>query len=197
VSIYRVRAAINGVQGLPGLFTAYYDASAGMSAGDALTVASRVRAAWDVFKTSLTPAITVQVSPVVDVLQETTGDLVGSFAITPPALVTGTAAGAGAPNEVAAGLVYDTGVILGSRRLRGRSFLSPLSHTAVAGTIPPAGTVTNVNAMGVALITATPPAAVAPHVVWHRPKPGDPGQIFPTKSALCAAKFFVIRSRRD
>jgi hypothetical protein len=195
--MYRVRATINGVQGLPGLFTAYYESDTISSGTDALACANRVRSAWDVFKTSFTPAVSVSVQSIVDLLDEESGELLNSFAVTPPALVVGTAAGAGAPNEVAAGLVYETGSIVNGRRLRGRSFLSPLSHTAVAGTIPPAGTVTNVNAMGVALIGATPPLSPLPHVVWSRPKPGVNGSLHPSLAATCAAKFFVLRSRRD
>jgi hypothetical protein len=195
--MYRVRAAINGQQGLPGLFTAYYDASGGPSGTDAATVAGRVRGAWDVLKTVVVSGATIQVNPQVDVLSELNGELISSFAIATPAVVTGTGSGTPGPMEVAAGIVYDTGVVVNGRRLRGRSFLNPLQSTSVLGVVPPAGLVTAVNAFGVALITASPPAAVAPHVVWRRPTVSLAGLFRPTTSALIAGKWWVIRSRRD
>jgi hypothetical protein len=72
-----------------------------------------------------------------------------------------------------------------------------LQSTSVLGVVPPAGLVTAVNAFGVALITASPPAAVAPHVVWRRPTLAIAGLFRPTTSALIAGKWWVIRSRRD
>jgi hypothetical protein len=91
--MYRVRAAINGQQGLPGLFTAYYDATGGPSAVDAATVAGRVRGAWDVLKTVVVSGATIQVNPQVDVINELNGELISSFAIATPAVVTGTGSG--------------------------------------------------------------------------------------------------------
>lgn len=197
MTIYRIRAVISGWQGGPGLFTAYYDATGGPSAGDAATCAGRVRGAWDVFKTVLGTGTTIQVSPQVDVLDQLNGQLVSSFGIATPAVVTGTAATALGPAEVAAGLVLDTGTVINGRRLKGRNFLNPLIATQTSALTPPTSLVTAVNAFGVALITATPPAATAPHVVWRRPKLGNAGVIRPTLTAVISPKWFVLRSRRD
>ena len=196
--MYRVRATISGTQGLPGLYTAYFRAEpGGGNSGSAAAVAARVRGAWDVFKTSLLTNITVQVQPIVDVLEDEGGDLIGSFGVTPPAAVVGTVGTASGPSEVAAGLVLETGVIVSGRRLRGRQFLSPIANSQMIGTTPTGGIVTNTNAFGVALIGATPPLATAPAVVWSRPTATRVGSSFPVVSATCAAKWFVLRSRRD
>lgn len=197
MSIYRVRAVVNGWQGGPGLNTFYFDASGGPSGADAATVAGRVRGAFDVFKTMFHSSVTVQVQPQVDVLEELNGVLIGSFGIATPAVVTGTSANVTGAAEVAAGLVLDTGLVVDGRRLKGRAFLSPLQGPILATVLPPAGLVTAVNAFGVAVATATPPAATAPLVVWRRPTPSVAGLIRPVLTASCAPKWFALRSRRD
>jgi len=164
---------------------------------DAATCAGRVRGAWDVVKTILPGSLNVDVQPVVDVLDELNGSLINSFAITPPARVTGTGVSSAAPVEVAGGLVLDTGTVVNGRRLRGRLFISPLAQAAQQGVTPPAGTITAINAMGVALIGATPPFATAPCVVWRRPTTSTAGLTRNVISATIAGKWFVLRSRRD
>jgi hypothetical protein len=142
-------------------------------------------------------AATVQVQPAVDVISDLDGALITTWAITPPLVVVGTGAGLSGPLEVAAGLVLDTGTIINKRRFRGRSFLNPLVATAQNAPTPPAGTITNVAAFGVALITATPPAAIAPCMVWKRPKGLTPGLSRSVLTATISPKWWVIRSRRD
>ena len=151
--LYRVRATMTGWTGSPGLYTAYFDASAGISPSNAATVAGRVRGAWDVYKSVLATVQTVQVQSTVDVLDDESGALVGSVTVAPPALVIGTAATAFVgPAQVMGPLILDTGFIVDGRRLRGRQNLGPVAATQTNFDVPPTGLKTAINAFGVALI---------------------------------------------
>ncbi len=196
-NLYRVRTTLNGFVGAPGLNTFYFRVDGVSNAADAATCAGRVRGAWDVVKTIMFPGFTAQVQSNVDVIAVETGDLVKRLGITPPAVVTGTGASSLAPVEVCAGLILGTADVVDGRVLSGRSFISPLAVAAQNGQTPPAGTITAVNAMGVALITATPPAIATPAAIWSRPRPGRNGVASEIVSAQCATKWFALRSRRD
>jgi hypothetical protein len=86
---------------------------------------------------------------------------------------------------------------VGGRRLRGRCFISPVPGTLTVSLLPPTALVTNVNALGVALIGATPPLATAPLVIWKRPKPTALGSSQVALSAVVSGKWWTLRSRRD
>jgi hypothetical protein len=195
--IYRCRGVLNGWQGAPGLTTAYFDIGAAATAADALTALTRYRGAWDVVKSQLATSITWTPLAGVDVLDVPTGTLVAAFTVTPPAIVTGTGAGVPGAAQVAAGLILDTQGVVSGKRLRGHMDVSPLVAAALGTVLPPAGVNSAIDAMGVALITVTPPAAVAPLVVWSRPKVGRAGAALPVKAATHAQKWFSLRSRRD
>jgi hypothetical protein len=200
MSLYRVRTILSGFPGAPGLSTTYHYDGGTPNSTDAQTAVNRVRGAWDVVKTIISPLCLINVSGQVDVISPADGSLVTTLTVTPPATVTGTGASGAAPVEVAAGLVLGTGAVVGGRRLAGRLFVSPLSQLAQTALTPAGGTATTINAFGVALITVSPGTAVAPLHVWHRPKP--PGSLtgdskLVTTAACNINKWFVLRSRRD
>jgi hypothetical protein len=196
LSLYRIRTVISGWQGGPGLNTYYFSDGGAPSSADALTVVNRVRGAWDVVKSIMPNTVTAQTLGAVDVLDIPTGVLQTTFSVTQPAVVTGTVAGAIGPGQIAAGLILDTGNILHGRRFKGHSFINPISGTLTTSVSPSVGIGTAVAAMGVALLTVSPPAAV-PIMVWHRPVHGAGGSALPAISSSAATKWFSIRSRRD
>jgi hypothetical protein len=200
VSLYRVRTVIQGVQGLPGLNTHYFIATGAGTTAEATTCAGRVRAAWAAVAPSMPNGVTIQVQGQVDLIDTPTGNLAGSFSIAPPALVGGSGGvNLGAP-QVAGGIVWDTTVIVANRRLRGRTFVSPLFGGAVGAGAPVAPLPANLAAYSTALLTASPPAT-APAAVWSRPiaagKPGGPraGSSFPILVGTAASKWYTLRSR--
>ena len=197
-TMYRVRARWDYGTGGPGLSTFYFLSTGGSpNAADAATVAGRVRGAFDVAKTLLSSSTAIIVSPQVDLIADVSGDLLGGFSITPPAVVSGTVAGTTGPSEVMAGLQLLTANVVNGRRVRGRSFFGPVSGTLTGFPTPQAGIATALQAFGVALITATPPAAVAPAVVWSRPKPAQVGSNHLITGTAVAPGWFALRSRRD
>lgn len=203
MAMYRVRTRLQGWTGGPGLATFYFDDTAGGGAANALTVANRVRSAWDVIKTSFPTTWICLVQGQVDRIDEATGDLVGSFSVTAPATVVGTAATTFfGPAPTMGGLVLDTGTIVDSRRLKGHSNIGPVAASFTNFETPPGSLINNINAFGTALIGATPPLATAPMVVWRRPlKSGGTivraGLFRTVLGATASPEWFVLRSRRD
>lgn len=202
--IYRVRATIAyGFGGSPGLYTAYFAAATGGGLlAEAQTVSARVRGAWDVFKSVLSTDTIVTTQPLVDLLDDNTGDLIGSFVTAPGAAVTGTNASTfTGPSSVMLGLRLTTAQILNGRRVIGHSFLGPLAASQTPFPQVQAGLAAAGNAFGVAVITAAPLTETLPLVVWHRPtgpsgaKTG--GSSYRVISAAAQAKFFTLKSRRD
>jgi hypothetical protein len=108
----------------------------------------------------------VQVPGSGDTIDAETGTITNTWSVaTTPAVVTATGSGAYAGN---AGLVVHwlTSTIIGTRRLRGRSFIVPTIATTFETNGSPTSTaVSTLNTAAAALVTATTPGLV----VWSRP----------------------------
>ena len=201
-TMYRVRTVLAGWQGGPGLSTVYFSTGGSPSGTDALAAVNRVRGAWDVIKGVLANTTTAQTLGQVDIIDPVAGALTGSFGVTQPAVVTGTGAGVTGPPQVAGGLELFTSDVVDNHRLKGRLFISPLRAGETATIIPSAGLNSGLDAMGVAIVTVSPPATPA-LCVWHRPKFGPApthtllrsGSQFNVTSSGHATKFFTLRSR--
>lgn len=104
-----------------------------------------------------------------DSIEETTGALLGSWSVSGGGTVTGGATGASFAEGVGARVKWNTGTIVGKRRLHGATFLVPLANTCFqsSGQLDPAAATTFQNAAQ-ALVTAHGGALA----VWHRPKKG-------------------------
>jgi hypothetical protein len=104
-----------------------------------------------------------------DTIDDTTGTLNGSWTGVGGAVVTSTGAGNYAAGT-GAFVTWHTPTIVGGRRLKGRTFLCPLTIGSydATGTIATA-TLTTISAAGTAL------AGVGKMRVWHRPPAGGGG----------------------
>ena len=172
---------------------------------DTATVIASLNTFWDAIKGYLPPDVTVTPDPAGDVIEDTTGDLTGSWGSTAGAAHTGTYT---APHAAPAGGVIDwlTDTILDGHRLRGRSFIVPLSSGCYEAD----------GSLGAAYITGMEAAASAfiasqssSFVVWHRPYPGREATTgHPAKPAHAGGHGLVtfhhvpdmaaiLRSRRD
>lgn len=201
-NLYRVRATLTYGQGGPGLSQFYFLVTGGSAnATDALAVAGRVRAAWAAFAPSLATTFAIQTQATVDVLSDISGALTGSFGITPPANVVGTGGSTSSgPAQIMCGIKWGTNGINNGRKVQGRSFLGPLSNTQTGFPVPNVTPVANAASFVTALITATPPAAVAPLVIWSRPttKTSNDGSSASVISGqLDFGKWFTMNRRRD
>ena len=196
----RVQAVWAGFQGAPGYSNFFMDTPGADSvppAGVDGAVTSVVNF-FAAIKGSLSPTTSVSVSPVVEFLNATSGIVVGeaSSSATPPAQV-GTATATTLSAASGACVSWGTSTIVGRRRVRGRTFVVPLSIEAYdsTGTLAP-DTLTRLTDGSRALIGATAGNGTR-LVIWHRPKIGAGGvQAFVTSAAI-RDRVAVLRSRRD
>jgi hypothetical protein len=196
MAIMRVRFTLSSLEGLPGLHTTYWNgASSTPVQADATDVAARVRAFWNSLAGQMANALVIAPVAGVDILDQTTGALVGGLNSGSLASVTGSGTGS-LPSATMLLLKYGTGVIVGGRRLQGRSFIGPVSTAVNTGGNPTAASAT-------ALVTAaaflTSGATASQLVVWHRPSVAAPagGSVAPVTIFGTAIEFAVLRSRRD
>lgn len=195
-TLARVRAVLAGASGLPGLYSAYFNiAGTTPTLAEANDVCGRVRAMWNGVATLLAPGMTVTVDPVVISLDAATGALLGSTAATPVSVVTGTGA-AEAPAATMLGLQLITGVVVGGRFVRGRSFIGPVAVATNSAGVPTAGSRTSLASAGLSLLTGATGSTL---VVWSRPDPITHvgGGASNVSSVAADSKFWVLRSRRD
>lgn len=144
--------------------------------------------------TSVIPAsVTVSVDGAGDTYDDATGELVGTWNVGDPVSFVGTAPSDVAAAGVGACVTWNTGLIVAGRRLRGRTFLVPLSVSAYAqdGTFIP-GVLTALTAFGNGMLAAGPLG------VWHRPTAaGNDGAASGVTSFRISDKVAVLTSRRD
>lgn len=196
MSIMRVRFNITGLTGLPGLHTTYWTgASSSPIAADALDVVARVRAFWDSFKGQMAAGVTIGCNQPVDLVNETTGILVGQLGAGSPANVAATGSGS-LPSASMILLRYNTGLIVNGRRLQGRSFIGPVATGTNTGGDVVAGTNTALLTAAALMNTGATSSLL---VVWHRPSAANPsgGLTSPVTSYATNTEFSVLRSRRD
>lgn len=213
--ICRVRAASEGWLGGPGLNTFYFRTGENQVPpviNTAQLCVTRVRAALDVWKAQMPLAWRCQVSNIVDVIEDSSGQLVNSFSVDPAAILAGVAPMGWAPTSTMVLLRLNTSTFSDGARLQGRAFLGP-----VANSLDDNGTVTqsmldNATATGAALLDA----GISDNpdlVVWRRPREARAaytkgekvfpavtqrnGSIAQVTSITVPDKFAVLRSRRD
>lgn len=161
------------------------------ASGGAPDVAA-VRAAYLGLAGNFPSGVTIQFDGSGDLFDSTNGHLVGAWTATPPAAVVG-----GGTNKAAAGvgacINWKTSTIVGTRRVRGRTFLVPYSSDSydLDGRFT-----TTVDAkhdtFGAAMI------AVTGFGVWHRPTTpgGSDGAFAPAVGFSPTLRVGVLLSRR-
>lgn len=196
-ALYRVRTALTGFPGGPGVATMFFL--------DKATAVASVRSFWATVAAGMPNIVKMQVENSGDIIESTTGVLTGSWTSDPVLSVQGAQGG---PHSGPSGLVVTwlTGTIAGTRRLRGRTFVVPLSGTAYEADGTIADTMlTPARAAAQALVFEQSLSLV----VWHRPVTARAAT--PTSPARAARigshglvtghrvadKAAVLRSRRD
>lgn len=195
--ISRVRLALTGFAGSPGVITWY-----GL---DGPALASTMQNWFNDFRPYLPTAVTGQVEVGGDIIEATDGSLQSSWVGGGTAVLTGNSAYV---YSAASGVAVNwlTAIVADGSRIRGRSFVVPLASNAYDLT-------GSIEATALTAIRASSATAVVGgannFVVWHRPYPGRaasptlparPAHVgsfaFVTASSV-ADKVAVLRSRRD
>lgn len=201
--IQRQRLVWTGFPGAPGVTTLYF--------GDAASAQSAVHDWLVAIQSWLPPDVHITLQPGGDVIEDTNGALSAVWAGTVKPEVQGTA---GFPEYSApSGALtrWETLAIRGGHRLRGRSYLVPLTRIAYA----PDGALAAAAVAALAAAANALVGAVTPNMlVWQRPRvaraaytdgrgiphkalSGRLGSSAPVVTASVATKAVVLRSRRD
>lgn len=195
--MFRVRAVGTGWTGGPGLLTWYVDVGSVYSVTTATAAAERVRAMLYAARGLMHTSTTWTVTPDCDVVTPATGVITETFtAGVTPFPVVGADTGSMAAPIVALLLRYTTADFVKGRRVKGRSFLSPIPASAIG----PTGILAPSVAAGVTAFTeaAMSPDSVSSHLlVWHRPKLGLGGSVHAVTGISAASKLSYLSSRRD
>lgn len=193
VAMHRVRLQWTGFVSGPAVSTLFFTPSADSSA-NAQTVVNRVAAFMTSIKSSIYGSCTWTVSGQVDVIDDHTGDLNGSWGVTGAS-----DGGSGSVNPVPQAnqlnIRFETGVVYNGKRVRGHMYI-PGSCTFNAAGAPSGAILTQVPANMAALLGPTHPLTI-----WRRPI-GPHGSInnglgYPATAGLLQPKYAVLRSRRD
>lgn len=195
--LFRTRVALTGFPGGPGVSTMHFLSLP--------TAREALHDLWTALALVLPTDVHIEVEPFGDIIEDTSGALVGTFTGFAQSPMQGSSVDAyAAPVGLLARWSTDT--IVAGHRLRGRTFIVPVGQ----GMFNTAGQVNPVMVGGVQTPLTNFQLAVAGKlVVWHRPKfgpapvgggqrpllaPGSHGVV--TGSGL-STKAVVLRSRRD
>lgn len=187
VNIQRVRVALTGFPGGPGVATFY--------ALDGQALQTPVHDLFGRLLAKFPSTVTFTVEVGGDIIDPLNGDLMGAWVGAPTSVITGTGTGVySAPAGVAVNWL--TTSVLHGRRLRGRTFMVPLIGNAFA-------TDGSIDATTLASILGSAQQFVVDAatnlVVWHRPNTalGRTGGYGAVTAATVNDKAAVLRSRRD
>lgn len=183
-TINRYRVNWTGFTGAPGISTFYSD-------GASTAALAAIRTFFNAISTYLPPSVALDFPGSGDQLDSTTGGLVGGWTAASPAVVNGTA-----PNGIFAGgtgarAVWETGTIVQGRRVKGSTFIVPLSTFGYDsnGTLTPA-CFTAIDNAAAAL------AAAGVLVIWSRPQGGG-SAVTAVDSGRASDTVTNLRTRRS
>ncbi len=185
-SLYRVRTAITGPNGGAQVSTHYLDALTPNTASDA---ADAVHTFWSTMAGQLSSQYVFQVDPLVEIIDVSTGGITGASAVT-VAAVAGSVGTALAPPATQGLIRWHTGVYIGGREVRGRTFIPGIL----------AASVTSTGGVATAFQTVASSAATA-YLGWTNSVPvvysGAHRAFAGILSGSAWSSFAVLRSRRD
>lgn len=185
-NIAKIPVSWTGGPGGPGVSVFYSDAAATIPTGALGTFFNAV-------KTLIPSPITWTIPNTGDIVDSSTGTLVGSWTQGTSTVVS--ASGSGSSYAAGSGAVvrWNTGGIVNGRRVRGRTFFVP-----VVGAIYSSGRILGTQ---VAVFQAAANALVAssgPDLrIWHRPTAHVGGSAHAVTAAFVPDLAAVLRSRRD
>lgn len=193
MAITRITAQWNGFRGAPGYSNFFFDGALS-DEGGVTAAAEAVRTFFQGVRDRLPNGVVVVIQATADIIDEASGQITSVVDFPAPADVTGD----GGPNySAASGAVvnWNTTDYVNGRRVRGRTFLVPLSGGAydAQGDISTAS-LAILRQAAEGLVTAT---LDAPLCVWHRPSGGAGGSAHVVSNSSVPDLGAVLRSRRD
>lgn len=194
MDMLRVQALWTGFQGAPG-YSSFYFAGGGGLISDAGQVVSRVRDALEHLEAPLPTGVSIQISGTVEVIDSDSGQLVGYQDVDQPDPVVGDAAGTSYSAPSGAVVNWLTDDVRFGRRIRGRTFVVPLSSSAYQadGTLTN-GALSSLNDFASAMRGWDFDSEFG---VFSRPRGGSGGVFATCTGHRVPDMVAVLRSRRD
>jgi hypothetical protein len=193
-SMYRVRSVWSGFSGAPGYTNHYFGTTDPLLAGASLAV-SDVRAFWVALAALFPDDVQINVETAVQIVEDSTGVVENELTAAAVAAVNGTSTAAYAA-PVGASAEWRTSDFVGGRRVKGRTYIVPLSSTVFETD----GTIGGTPLATLQTAASGLVAAASNMVVWHRPSnPGtsSDGSLHLVSTANVSDRAAVLRSRRD
>jgi len=195
-TIARVQTVFTGWPGGPGLQTSFYHLDSMWAwSGYFQNALDGVVAAYSSALGLFSSGETITVQPIVDIFEDTTGEMLESYeGDTDP--LSGGGGATWAPTATGICVTWRTPGIVNNKRVRGRSFLVPVSGAAAEDDGTPTSTaIAQAQTWAAGMIGGLSPYGDL--VVWHRPINGAGGSSHIVTSNTVTDQFAVLRSRRD
>lgn len=183
--MFRVRTQITGGPGGPYLSQMYFSEGGGATAQQAATA---VRNFWDSLKAWITDPMIMTVEPEV-VLFDAGTQLPTGVVVTTTSPVSATSSSAESPAATQGLISWRTGVYVGSREIRGRTFVPGVPQSSLGDGIPGGAYVAALNTSAAALIADTNSV-----LAINSPSKHNAANVV---SGTAWNQFAVLRSRRD
>lgn len=194
MALYRVKTRWSGFSGAPGYTILHFDAAVSGNVDGAENAATGTRAFFNSISALLPSAVRLDVEPAVELIEESSGELVDVFTVPTPAVLSGTQTG-GFSSATGACVTWSTVGVRNGRRVKGRTFLVPLagSQYEADGTLTSAS-INTLTTAAQALIAHTSDLHV-----FGRPSASGAtdGASYTVTSARVTDKTAILRSRRD
>jgi len=196
--IGRLKINWTGFIGAPGYTNLYFRDFPGDTLDQAMAdgFTAKVDTWLDAWVSSLPSTVSILVDPTVDVVNEQSGELEGFLTVAPDTARVGSGAGTYAgPAGICVN--WSTNGIRHGRRIRGRTFMVPITSAAMQsdGSVATA----SLTALRTATATFIGAAGTGDLGVWSRPTLAEPtgGQWSAVSAFTINDKIAVLRSRRD
>lgn len=183
MAITKIDVTVSGFTGGPAMNVWYFmnPSLTPMTDAEINGALADVRAFYAALASMYSNTLTIQVVSPCSIIDEDSGDLLGVGGTATPAVVPGSSAVANGPAQVAILARLNTGVVVDGRILKGRVYLGPVGTSTAGSPIPPAVTVSSINA-ALATLVGTPGGTYAV-AVWHRPRPASVAHPIPRAGA--------------
>lgn len=193
-SLDRIRVEWTGLQGGTGISTFY---------GQPIT-----QGVWDAIGTFFTAlklllpsTANINVQSSGDTIDEVTGKLVGSWLLVGAPTIIGSST-ANYASAVGAAVQWNTGLVVGGKRIKGRTFIVPLTSTAFEANGTLSSLALNTLRTAAAALSASSNGALriwrAPHTMSLKdPRPSYPGVSGPLTAPTVKDTGAILRGRRD
>lgn len=193
----RVTVTGTGWPGAPSVNQYYFNAPDHATNDQASFSWERVRDAWEQLKTLCPNYVSHIVQAEVEDIDEATGEIRGSTITEGTGgSIGGVGTGLSLPPATAACLNLVTGEFKNGRKVRGRTFVSPISQgSSDADGTPTAACLAIVAAVSDIMVEDT--GSGENYVVWSRPVNEAGGTMHAVGSMTMPDRFAVLRSRRD